>query len=154
MIEILEAFKRDTERREAKLRELEADGLRIIGGGQTSSYDDDGNASFNVTDWRTGEVLGSGHGSFADYDALLKNLDSTGAFFHIDHLDDDLTIDELAYPVRPTDGVPESLSDALIEWMDGKATNEEIAELVGWSTARVAEHRKGVLIRTWAGEAV
>jgi len=143
LIEILEAFKRYEDRREARIQELETQGRRIVDGGQTSSYGEDGKCDWEITDWRTGEVIASGRGTIEDYDAAGDASDPEHHFFHIDHVSDD--DDPLAppYDVRPTEGVPDSLSRALIEWAENSGTsNEDIAIVLGWSIEKVAEFRK------------
>ena len=145
LIEILEAFKKYGDRRESKIHELEVQGRRIVDGGQTSSYGDDGKCDWEITAWRTGEVIASGRGTFEEFVASGDAIDPAGRFFHIDHLDGGE--DPLAppYDVRHTDGIPDSLSHALIEWVDSKGTsNGEIATVTGWSIEKVAEYLKAI----------
>lgn len=43
------------------------------------------------------------------------------------------------YEIPPSDGVPSSLSSALIEWVEyGDTPAEEIAQVAGWTVAEVA----------------
>ena len=49
--------------------EREAAGDRLVQGGQTRS-DEDGQGDWKITDYRTREVLASGHGTFEDLDAV------------------------------------------------------------------------------------
>lgn len=118
----------DEEARQESIRALEASGHRIVGGGQT------GQASWEITDWRTGAVLASGTGDHRDYDDAASRLDPDGNWLHIDNIDSDPTIVEPA-------GIPASLADALQDWLGSTGTTaEDVAQFVGWSTDDVARH--------------
>lgn len=130
---ILRALAADRAAEEAEIGRLEAAGHRIVDGGQT----DDG---WTITDWRTGEVLASGEGeagTYAAYSAATDRLDAERPCYHVDHIradDDALPYDD----VTPTDGIPPSLSDALIDWLEYATTPKaEIAAVAGWSVAEV-----------------
>ncbi|WP_309318869.1 hypothetical protein [Streptomyces salinarius] len=110
-----------------RVREVESSGLRIVDGGQTGSYDDDGRADWEVTDWRTGEVVASGHSTFDGMDEALRRVDPDRRFTFLDRLSEATELPE----VEPTAGLPESLCDALVEWLEEKADAEEVAEWLG-----------------------
>jgi hypothetical protein len=82
-----------------KIEELEAQGFRIIDGGQ---IDDDG---WEYTDWRTGEVLARGTG---DDSGIGKGE----RWYHIDRVHDDAGI----YAVKVA-GIPESLASDIEAWV-------------------------------------
>ncbi|GAA1641734.1 hypothetical protein GCM10009679_53520 [Saccharothrix algeriensis] len=107
---------------------LEADGHRIIDGGQT------GPATWQYTDWHTGEIIASGDDRTSD-DEVLAALDPDGAFLHIDNV--------VRRPVEPDNpGIPPSLARALEDWVDLLSTpDEEIARYVGWTVQDVAAAR-------------
>ncbi|MFE7928358.1 hypothetical protein ACFU6S_06390 [Streptomyces sp. NPDC057456] len=110
-----------------KVRELEASGLRIVDGGQTGSYDDDGRSDWEVTDWRTGQVVASGHSSFDGMTEALGRVDPDNRFVFLDRLSEET---ELPDP-GPTAGLPESLGEALVTWLEEKADADEVAEWLG-----------------------
>lgn len=113
---------------------LEEAGRRIIDGGQT------GGDSWEITDWRSGEVLASGTDGLAGYEAAGARLDPDGKWFHIDHADRDE--DEDAEPVDHH-GVPDSLANALQDWLGMTLTpDEDVAVVVGWSVEEVKRHRE------------
>lgn len=100
-------------RKEALLASYEAKGERIISGGQT------GPDTWDVTDYRTGELLAKGGGGFDEYCKVLGEIGDN--WVHIDPITDGLYVDNL--PV--TEGLPSSLCDALNDWVD-TADPEEI----------------------------
>jgi hypothetical protein len=113
---------------------LEEAGRRIIDGGQT------GEDSWEINDWRSGEVIASGTDGLAGYNAAGARLDPDGTWFHIDHADGDE--DEDAEPVD-RHGVPESLANALQDWLGMTLTpDEDVAVVVGWSVEEVQRHRE------------
>ena len=64
---LLSAAERErvTQAEAAEIRRLEADGYRIVDGGQETSRDDEGESDWSMGDWRTGELLANGHGDAA-----------------------------------------------------------------------------------------
>ncbi|MFG2540641.1 hypothetical protein ACGFU4_35925 [Streptomyces sp. NPDC048511] len=113
---------------------LEAAGHRMVDGGQTGRTED-GQAAWEITDWRTGELLASGVGDDA-YDSEGARLDPDGKWMHIDNVEEDLTEAE---PV----GIPASLADALQDWVGSSGTSDEdVASFVGWSVEEVVRHRE------------
>lgn len=110
-----------------EIAKLEAVGHRIIDGGQTSQ------STWMYTDWLTGEVIASGGGDHDD--DVFDEVDPDGMFIHIDNVE--------RQPVHPDNpGIPESLADALRDWVDLlKTTDEDIARFVGWNADDVAAAR-------------
>src|SRR5690606_33144645 len=94
----------DEDVRRVRIRGAEATGYRLIDGGQTGRTAD-AQSTWEITDWRTGELLASGIGDDT-YDTEVARLDPTGKWLHIDAIDTDLTE---ADPV----GIPASLANAL-----------------------------------------
>ncbi|MFI1177529.1 hypothetical protein [Streptomyces melanogenes] len=127
------------EARQKRISDLEASGHRIVGGGQTGRTED-GQATWEITDWRTGELIQSGCGDLDAYSAVLDRLDPENQWIHIDNLDTDDDPDEELVEVA---GVPESLVEALRDWLGLSATSDEdVATVVGWSVDEVARHRE------------
>lgn len=127
----------DEQARQERIRGLEKTGHRIVNGGQTSSGSDD-QQTWEITDWRTEDLLASGTGSYEAYDAAVRRLDPAGKWVHVDTVDED--------PTEPAPaGIPTSLADALQDWVGTTSTpDEEVAEFVGWSVEEVALHREEV----------
>jgi hypothetical protein len=142
---ILDAEAAMTALDEERVAKLEAEGYRIVGGGQTSSFDDDGRCEWECTDWRTGETLASGRGTYDEYGAAVDAAAERDGrpWCHRDHVHETATdgADDgfgLLDPV-PVPGMPESLIRALVDWVQGPATAEELADLTGLSAARVRD---------------
>ncbi|MEU2573603.1 hypothetical protein ACIP3B_24625 [Streptomyces anulatus] len=112
---------------QTKVRDLEASGLLIVDGGQIGSYDEDDRADWEVRDWRTGEVLASGHSTFDGMDEVLAQVDPEQRFRFLDRLSEET---ELSDP-GATDGLPKSLAEALVQWLEEKADSDEVAEWLG-----------------------
>lgn len=109
------------EARQERVRALEEAGHRIVNGGQT------GQDEWEITDWRTGELIVSGTGDYQAYDAAAARLDPDGKWLHIDNVETEPT------SVEPV-GIPASLAEALQDWLGYAATaDEDIAQFVGWS---------------------
>ncbi|WP_399553847.1 hypothetical protein OG473_39290 (plasmid) [Streptomyces anulatus] len=97
---------------------------------------DNGLPTWEITDWRTGELIKGGTGSYEAYDAAAVQLAPDCKWIHIDNVDDELTEVEVA-------GVPASLANALQDWIGSAGTpDEDVAAFVGWSVAEVARHRE------------
>jgi hypothetical protein len=152
---ILDAMAADTALLEERAAALEQQGYRIVDGGQTSSYDADGTCDYACTDWRTGETLFTGRGTYEDYLAALEAAARRDGreWCHRDRVNEvatDGTHDDLALlePAR-VPGIPESLVHALTEWVEGPATVQELAELTrpaAGSRARSAAKPRRALI--------
>jgi hypothetical protein len=114
-----------------RAEELERRGRRIVTGGSTSED------SWEVTDWRTGQLLAEGDGGLEGYGAAVARLDPDGTWFLVDHLYRAEPVSEVTTP-----GIPRSLGDAIEDWIGSTSTpDEEIAEFIGWSVEKVREHR-------------
>jgi hypothetical protein len=113
---------------------LEEAGRRIVDGGQT------GEDSWEITDWRSGEVLASGSDGIAGYEAASVRLDPDGKWYHVDHADGDED-DEDADRVDHN-GLPDSLANALQDWLGMISTpDEDVAAVTRWSVEEVKRHR-------------
>lgn len=118
-----QASQNDYAARERKVDELVASGKRIIDGGQTSSYYDDGTCDWEVTAWKTDEVVLSGRSDIAGYDKAVQEADPDGTWFHIDNI-------ELPLSDTVTAGLPESLQTALRDWTEN-ASEEDLDLVLG-----------------------
>ena len=97
-----------------------------------------GQATWNVTDWRTGDTIAEGVGDYDAYGEAGQRLDPDGKWFHIDR------IDHIENPQVDPTGVPTSLAEALQEWLSGLDTpDEDVAAVVGRSVKEAARHREG-----------
>ncbi|MDT0460693.1 hypothetical protein RM550_34060 [Streptomyces sp. DSM 41527] len=121
--------------RQERIRSLEESGHRIVNGGQTSSGSDDVQ-TWEITDWRTGELIVNGTGGYTAYDEATQRLDPDGKWVHIDQVGE-------AGPDVEAVGIPASLGDALQDWVGTSSTSDEdVATFVGWSVEEVARHRE------------
>ncbi len=128
---VLEAQLAAEDVRLQRAEDLERAGHRIVSGGQVSR---DG---WEITDWRTGELIAEGNDGLAGYDAATDRLDPENMWFHVDRLDDDEPLPDVTTP-----GMPPSLGSAIEDWIGQSSTpDEEIAEFIGWSVEKVREHR-------------
>ncbi|MFE2532591.1 hypothetical protein [Streptomyces sp. NPDC059371] len=118
-----------------QVKELEGSGHRIVDGGQVGSYDDEGRCSWEVTDWRTGEVLASGHTTMEEQDKTTDALDPGNVWYHRDNMHA-FDLVEVDLP----EGLPESLHEPLMEWLENRAEAEEIAAWLG-EPAEEIEHK-------------
>src|SRR5262245_1687957 len=71
---------RDDDREAQQIAELEAKGYRIVTGGQTDGYVD-GKTSFELRDWRTGELIFEGRSTLDDFDELWDEHDPDKRFY-------------------------------------------------------------------------
>ncbi|MEU9849221.1 hypothetical protein [Streptomyces sp. NPDC047985] len=138
---LLHARLADEQARQERIRAFEKAGHRIIGGGQTSGGSDDVQ-TWEITDWRTGDLIVNGTGGYTAYDEATQRLDPDGKWLHIDSFDEDGEDEEGGTEVEPV-GIPDSLADALQDWLGMSSTpDEDIAEFVGWSVEEVSRHRE------------
>lgn len=132
----------------------EAQGYRIIGGGQVSGWDyaDPDDPESSVCSWeyidrRTGEVLCAGTGTMEDEDAAMAAADPDGHWFHEDRLCDEPAEQGAELVNLIASGVPASLVEAITTWALEEDI-EEIAAFIGWALADVRacrdEHLGGV----------
>jgi hypothetical protein len=122
----LEAERAYTDAVNDKVREVEAAGGRVIGGGQIDGDE------WEITDWRTGERIAHGHSGADGLDDVLSRLDPDGKWWHVDRLYDDILLGD----VSPTEGVPPSLATALEDWVTS-GPSDEVAEIAGWPVGEV-----------------
>ena len=129
----------DEQARQGRIQDSEKSGRRIINGGQTGRSED-GSATWEITDWRTGELIESGTGDYEAFRAALERLDPDESWIHIGNLSDmDTTEAEV-----PT-GIPDSLAQALQDWLSSAATtDEDVAQFVGWPVDEVNKHREQI----------
>ncbi|MFE5479717.1 hypothetical protein ACFQ9R_28700 [Nocardia sp. NPDC056541] len=117
--------------RDAEIRALQAQGRRIVDGGQ---IDRD---TWEITDWATGAMIAYGAEGLDGYYEAAQRLDPEGTWIHIDHIGPALTD-------RPTvEGVPTSLGTALADWIGSRGTtDEEVAEFIEWPVDKVSAARR------------
>ncbi|WP_327436417.1 MULTISPECIES: hypothetical protein [unclassified Streptomyces] len=124
----------EEEARRERIDAAEKAGHRIVNGGQTSSGSDDVQ-TWEITDWRTGDLIVNGTGDYTAYDEAAQRLDPDGKWLHIDTLDEDGGEVESV-------GIPDSLAYALQDWLGTTSTSDEdVALFIEWSVEEVARHR-------------
>jgi hypothetical protein len=117
--------------RHTQIRALESEGHRIVSGGQI------GQDSWEILDWRTGQAIARGDNGLDGYDEAADSLDPDEMWVHTDHIGPEID------PLPITAGIPESLCSALADWVFSLSTSdEEIAQFIGWSEAKVHSHRQ------------
>lgn len=102
----LDAMAQTQENERAAIQKAEAEGYRIIDGGQISSGDEDYLCEY--TDWRTDEVLYRG----SEEDRPDPRITEPPGHWHIDGI----TFDCLVTAERIA-GLPKGLAEAIIEWV-------------------------------------
>lgn len=129
-------FERVAALEDAERKRLEAEGYRLVNGGQTGTYDDDGKADWEVSDYRTGERLISSHGTYDDYDAAVDREESARGerWYQADNLWHNLAIPVAKCPA--VEGIPPSLADVIHTWVADGAP-EDVAAFTGFSLARI-----------------
>jgi hypothetical protein len=120
---------------QARCAEVEAEGFRIVDGGQTTPYDDDSKCGYAISDFRTGEVLARGHGTYEEFDAAWDTMgDKLGQpLYHRDRIFDEV-LDRDDNRAWPATTLPKSLATALQEWADGYQDDAR-----AWMTAAALE---------------
>ena len=111
----------------------ERKGLRVVSGGQTGAYDEDGKAPWTVTDWRTHETLATGVSSYddmtwADNWIDISAAESGGALNGVDLDPATKVLDELPENTPPQ---VRSFIEGLIAAMEYEDWSLEFAEWVG-----------------------
>lgn len=94
----------------ATIAKLEAEGCRIVTGGETLD------GGWEITDWRTQEIISSGQGDPDEYDREVERLDPDDRWQHIDNIEA-----ELPYALRLDlipDPLPFSLGNTLVDWIE------------------------------------
>jgi hypothetical protein len=128
---VLQASRAYDDALEAKATELERAGHRII------NCDQADHDAWDVTDWRTGETIAEGDGHIEGYDRAADQLDPDDKWFHIDQVAKGIPND-----CAPAIGIPQSLGEAIESWAESTSTtDEDIAEVAGWSVQTVREYR-------------
>lgn len=125
------------------LGELEQQGYRIVDVDQCSGPLDPDGPIWEVTDWRTGEVLLRGHGIVQDqeedYARAVAEVDKDDRWFHASALEESL---DFVVDVPPTEGLPDSLAEAIEGWIGAlNSSNDDVAQWVGWSVEGVEKAR-------------
>jgi hypothetical protein len=98
-----------------RARAKEAEGYRIVEGGQTGPHVD-GLAPWELTEWRSGEVIAAGSGLES-----FQGTFETGRWWHVDSLAYDLPS-----PVPESLGLPPGLARALEEWASSDPVEAEV----------------------------
>lgn len=103
----------------ARCTEIEAEGYRIVEGGQTTSYDDDSKCGYAISDFRTSEVLVRGYGAAEEFDTAWDALaDKLGQpLYHRDRIFDEVLEANDRSP-SPETTLPKSLAGVLEEWAE------------------------------------
>jgi hypothetical protein len=103
---------------EARARELEASGHRIISGERTTPYDYDGKCGWEITDWRSGEILAKGHSTVEDHGEAIDRLqrEFSVVFYHEDPVDD-VVGQKGGYLSHPETDLPVTLAESLQTWV-------------------------------------
>ena len=110
----------------------ERKGLRVVSGGQTGAYDEDGEAPWTVTDWRTHETLATGVSSYDDMTwddnwIDISAAESGGALNGVDLDPETKVLDELPENTPPQ---VRSFIEGLIATMEYEVWSLEFAEWV------------------------
>lgn len=142
---ILEALDTDATRHDAHVAIIEQRGWRIVEGGQVSGYEDGKACDYECRDWRTGATLFTGRGTYEDF---CREVDEKAGeegrdWIFIENVpvnatDGESTDWEHAEPVL-VPGIPASLVEPLLEWVENAAAIREIADIAGLPAERV-EH--------------
>lgn len=103
---------------EARARELEASGHRIISGERTTPYDYDGKCGWEIVDWRSGEILAKGHSTVEDHGEAIDRLqrEFSAVFYHEDPIDDRAG-QKGGYLSHPETDLPATLAESLQTWV-------------------------------------
>jgi len=124
---------------------IEQRGWRIVEGGQASGYEDDETCDYECRDWRTGETLFTGCGTYEDFCRTVneKAEEEGRDWIFIDDVpvnatDGECTGWEDVEPVR-VPGMPASLVGPLLEWVQDVAPVQEIADIAELPAERI-EH--------------
>jgi hypothetical protein len=115
---VLERAREHDAAEKARYAGAEAEGYKIIDGGQESPQDDDGKCDWVITDFRTGTALAISHGTLDDYDKALDDLEAElgQPLCHVDNLTEEVANAESKYLECPPSSLPGSLAEALQEW--------------------------------------
>jgi hypothetical protein len=112
---VINADERFDEHVARRARAKEAEGYRIVEGGQTGPHVD-GLAPWALTDWRSGEVVAAGTG----LESFQRRFE-VERWWHLDSLAYDL-----ASPVPESVGLPPGLARALADWASSDPVEAEV----------------------------
>lgn len=145
---ILDAGAATTALEEQRIAAVEAQGFRIVDGGQLGSYDADGKCDFKFTDWRPGRqclpATAPARNSTRPWTPRPPVTDATGATWTRPTRWPPTGADNYGIiEPDPVPGVPESLISALQDWAESGATSDQdLAGVTGLPVARVGELRR------------
>jgi hypothetical protein len=144
---ILDAMEAETALFKERAATLEQMGWRIIDGGPVGIDDDGDRSDYVCTDWRTGETLFSGRGTYSDFTAAVEAGEARDGRqwcllqdVALQATEGEADPEPLLDPVH-VQGIPGSLVRALVEWAE-TATTEELAGLTGLPAERVEYQRR------------
>lgn len=124
----------------ARVRQIEADGGRIVDSDQPDS---DRPEKWEIRDVCTNELLAEGDDS-NDINAVYKQLDPDEKWWGYETATEGLV--EQYGDIPPTSGIPESLCEALQDWVTSLSTDDEdIAEVAGCTVEHVRHCRTDAL---------
>lgn len=120
----------------ASAAKAEAEGRRLVGGGNDSRW-------WEITDWRTGEVIAQGDNGADEADATVNRLDPDRTWITVDNLyaeTPDPAANRKSFPF-----VPDGVVIAIDEWLYGLSEDEvaKVAILTGWTDQQVSNCLKG-----------
>jgi hypothetical protein len=104
----------------AAIARVEAEGKRVVFGGDSGRRNSEGEAIWEVQDWRTKEVIAKGEGPYESYLAAWEGTNWVNA--------DVVTAEDEDLELPDHDGLPESLAQALAEWVESNM--DEAREVV------------------------
>ena len=92
-----------------EIARIEAEGFRLVDGGQVAED------RWEITDFRSGEILAEGAGGPDDYFEAASALDNDLRIYYVGAISSEISS---RFPVpRPPAGLPESLAEALANWV-------------------------------------
>lgn len=94
---------------DAAIAKAEQEGARIIRGAQTAE-------GWQITDWRTGDLLASGHGGFEGYGLVVDQLDPDHSWLHVARVRE--RVECQTEEVVPPRLLPATLAECLLEWAE------------------------------------
>ncbi len=92
-----------------EIARIEAEGFRLVDGGQLTED------RWEITDFRSGEILAEGDGGPDEYFEAANALDNDTKIYYVGAISSEVF---LRFPVpEPPTGLPESLAEALAKWV-------------------------------------
>ncbi|MFJ3670361.1 hypothetical protein ACIPSE_28295 [Streptomyces sp. NPDC090106] len=104
------------------MADLAAEGKTVVAMGQIGFHGDDGKADWEVREQRTGRLLASCHDTYDGFTAVMAEADPDGRWVSVDRLRKPPVAPE------PIPGLPESLCEVLVEWLESHADPDELAD--------------------------